>query len=314
MKKAASFLTAAVIMTSAAAAYTTPADAALDLTGTVEYNGFVYHYHVLDTENNTAELNSGEELHGSITLPSELDGFKIIRINSEAFFGNVDIQEITVPDSVTDIGEGAFSGCLSLRRITLGKNTETIGKDCFTSCTSLIRADLGSALTEIPERCFFSCTSLKYADIPYSVTSVCDEAYFGCVDMPSLRIPPNVTDIADNAIGMHYDVVNKRSEAIKGFKITGLKNTIAQHYAKGLGLEFKEDFGNISGDANLDGKITTADASKVLSECASLANKNIPSFSLLQHENADISLDGKITTTDAALVLKKCAELSKPVK
>ncbi|MBR1592932.1 MAG: leucine-rich repeat protein [Ruminococcus sp.] len=41
------------------------------------------------------------------------------------------MESVTIPDSVTRIGEGAFSDCYSLESITVGNGLASIGADAF---------------------------------------------------------------------------------------------------------------------------------------------------------------------------------------
>ena len=47
------------------------------------------------------------------------------------------LQSITIPNSVTSIGDYAFVKCSSLQSITIPNSVINIGKDVFFNCTSL---------------------------------------------------------------------------------------------------------------------------------------------------------------------------------
>lgn len=65
------------------------------------------------------------------------------------------------------------------------------------------------------------------------------------------------------------------------------------------------------GDANGDTKITVADASCVLRECAALAGKFPRTIDADKRDAADYDRNSKITVVDASCILRCCAELSK---
>ncbi|GMH70217.1 hypothetical protein TrRE_jg4395 [Triparma retinervis] len=48
-------------------------------------------------------------------------------------------QPITIPDSVTTIGDYAVYGCSALTRLSLSPAV-SIGDECFSNCTALISA------------------------------------------------------------------------------------------------------------------------------------------------------------------------------
>ena len=54
-----------------------------------------------------------------------------------AFEGCISLTSITIPDSVTEIGEYAFRGCTSLTSVTIGNGVTSIGQRAFYNCTSL---------------------------------------------------------------------------------------------------------------------------------------------------------------------------------
>ncbi len=74
-------------------------------------------------------------ISGDIVIPASHNGAPIDTIPASAFKGCNGITSITVPESITSIGEGAFNGCSLLRSITLpfvGSQKGNTGKSaCF---------------------------------------------------------------------------------------------------------------------------------------------------------------------------------------
>lgn len=58
-------------------------------------------------------------------------------IASGAFYNNLSVTEVILPECVTEIGSFAFSGCTSLADIYLPEGLETIGYGAFSGCTAL---------------------------------------------------------------------------------------------------------------------------------------------------------------------------------
>ena len=58
-------------------------------------------------------------------------------IPANSFYGYQHLRTITLPNSVTSIGDYAFSGCSSLTSITIPKGVTSIGYWAFECCTSL---------------------------------------------------------------------------------------------------------------------------------------------------------------------------------
>ncbi|MCL1932109.1 MAG: leucine-rich repeat protein [Treponema sp.] len=121
-----------------------------------------------------------------------------------AFF-NTRITSVTIPASVTSIGNGAFyiysSTVDSLATVTFAENSQlkTIGTEAFYNCTSLTSVTIPAGVTSIGEKAFALCTSLASITIPAGVTSIGDTAFSNCTSLASVTIAEGVTTIGDNA-------------------------------------------------------------------------------------------------------------------
>ena len=79
---------------------------------------------------------------------------------TQYMFINKDIVSISIPDSVTSIGDLAFYNCTSLRSIHLSNNLKTIGDLAFYNCISLTNIILPSSLESIGDLAFNCCYKL----------------------------------------------------------------------------------------------------------------------------------------------------------
>ena len=90
------------------------------------------------------------------------------------------LTSVTIPDSVTSIGENAFDGCSGLTSATIGNGVISIEKDAFYGCSDLTSITIGNSVTSIGYEAFRDCTSLKNITIPDSVTSIGSHAFYYC--------------------------------------------------------------------------------------------------------------------------------------
>ena len=109
------------------------------------------------------------------------------------------LTSVTIPDSVTSIGENAFDGCSGLTSATIGNGVISIEKDAFYGCSDLTSITIGNSVTSIGYEAFRDCTSLKNITIPDSVTSIGSWTFRDCTSLKSITIPDNVTSIGEEA-------------------------------------------------------------------------------------------------------------------
>ena len=84
-----------------------------------------------------------------------------------AFYGCSMLTLITIPDSVTSIGDRAFSGCISLTSITIPDSVTSIGYQAFYGCTGLTSITIPDSVTSIGSGAFSGCSSLESITIPF---------------------------------------------------------------------------------------------------------------------------------------------------
>ena len=70
------------------------------------------------------------------------------------------LTSVTIPDSVTEIGNYAFSGCGNLTSVTIGSNVTSIGSWAFNGCSSLTSVVIPDGVTTIEYYVFYNCSNL----------------------------------------------------------------------------------------------------------------------------------------------------------
>ena len=73
---------------------------------------------------------------GAVTVPSEIDCLPVTRIGLAAFSGT-SVTSVTIPDSVSYIGDDAFWYCLVLTNVYIGSGVTEILSGAFDSCSLL---------------------------------------------------------------------------------------------------------------------------------------------------------------------------------
>ena len=116
-----------------------------------------------------------------------------------AFSGCTALTSVTIPNSVTSIGEYSFSRCSGLTSVTIGNSVTSIGSDAFRECTALTSIAIPNSVTSIGNRAFYGCTALTSVIIPNSVTEIEYSAFDRCIGLTSATIGNSVTSIGSYA-------------------------------------------------------------------------------------------------------------------
>ena len=157
----------------------------------------------------------------NIVLFDELQYFTgLTSIEKYAFQNCSFLTSITIPSSVTNIGDVAFSSCTGLpvennlryadtylveavdktrTTYTIKTGTRFIGTYAFQDCSFLSSITIPSSVTSIGEQAFEYCSSQISITIPSSVTSIGADAFHGCEGLTSITIPESVTSIGTYA-------------------------------------------------------------------------------------------------------------------
>ena len=144
-------------------------------------------------------------------------------IASHAFYGYNELISVSIPNSLTTIGEFAFYECSSLTSISIPNSVTTIGISAFlftpwynNKPDGLVYAGkvaykykgempansqiiIEDGCIEIAANAFSGCKGLTSVSIPPSVNYIGDSAFHGCSGLTTITIPNSVISIGSDA-------------------------------------------------------------------------------------------------------------------
>ncbi len=172
----------------------TVCNTALQVTEGLEYT--------LNSDGESYTVSMGTALNNTtdIVIPWYYEEKPVTGIGYQAFY-NTALTSITIPASVTSIGEEAFYSCDSLERLTIPASVTSIGEYAFEDCSNLTSVTFGenSQCTSIGNYAFWCCESLTSITIPSGVMSIGYSAFENCTKLTSITIPSGVTSIGSRA-------------------------------------------------------------------------------------------------------------------
>ena len=176
---------------------------------------------------------------GARSINGYVDGYLVYSDNAKTNLlacSSAATGDITIPNSVTSIGERAFAYCFGLTSVHISdiaawcaisfgdddanplsyahnlylngelvtdlvipNSVTSIGDYAFYYCTGLTSVTIPNSVTSIGDGAFSGCTSLTSVTIPNSVTSIGYEAFLSCSGLTSVTIPNSVTSIGEAA-------------------------------------------------------------------------------------------------------------------
>lgn len=145
------------------------------------------------------------------------DEKNIMYLSENAFRGNTVVEEVILPNTLTEIPEGAFSGCVNLKKVTFPAKCNVIGNYAF------------SAITDENGKSYDSCVSLTTlilkkaedditgAETDGSIT-VGKYAFAGCGKLADIQHSKRITTAYEGAF---YLCESLQSIDISGLRIVG---------------------------------------------------------------------------------------------
>ena len=167
-----------------------------------------------------------------VVIPETANGYTVTGIGSYSFNGCY-FTNITIPQTVSFIGNLAFFQCWNLKeidipqKVVLGYSTfsrcerlthvsiscDQIYSGCFNECSQLVSVEFTSPVKKVGFAAFTWCSSLESITFPAGLELIEEQAFLQCINLRSVFLPGSLTKIDASAF---IDCTSLRDVVIAG--------------------------------------------------------------------------------------------------
>ena len=169
----------------------------------------------------------------SLVIPEQINRINVSMIRSSAFSGCSKFKSVTIPDSVTSIGNYAFEGCTGLTSVYYAGNISSwcgiSGLENIMSSSRTLYIGgkkvegeliIPNSVTSIGSSAFRWCKELTSVIICKGVTSISDSAFEGCTGLTSVYYTGDIASWCGTS-GLKNIMSWSRTLYIGGNKVEG---------------------------------------------------------------------------------------------
>ena len=139
-------------------------------------------------------------------LKDKKDSIKSVVIEAEltslpdGFFSNFrHLESVSLPDTMTDMGERTFYWCDNLKTVKLPEKLEKIRSSAFNDCDKLEDLQIPDNVTEIGSSAFWSCDSLRSIKLSANLKKIGYDAFGNCSSLKEVELPEGVESVGSYA-------------------------------------------------------------------------------------------------------------------
>lgn len=158
----------------------------------------------LGIEVNPYEIVNGELLssdgnlllvdsEGALTIPGS-----VTKIGEGAFANVSGLRTITIPGTVKEIADNAFSNNPTLENVIMQEGTEKIGNSAFASCINLKNINFPSTIISMGGMCFYNCKSLTDVVLPKNLKNLYSMSFSDCNKLKNVVLNEGLVSIQNN--------------------------------------------------------------------------------------------------------------------
>ncbi len=131
---------------------------------------------------------------------------------------------MTIPSSITSIGDNTFEDCSALTSVTIPNSVTSIGGSAFYYCRGLTSVSIPNSVTFIGDYAFNRCNGLVSITIGSGIKAIGELAFSECKNLETLTcLAENVPDTYSNAFDesmIEYSTLVVPESALQAYKTT----------------------------------------------------------------------------------------------
>lgn len=105
------------------------------------------------------------------------------------------VQDLVIPDSVTEIGTHTFSNCDSIKTVTIGSGVKEIGSNAFAHCDALTTITMSDSVEAMGNAVFEKCKKLDTVKLSAALVNIGNSAFRGCESLVTITLPEDLLGI-----------------------------------------------------------------------------------------------------------------------
>lgn len=141
-----------------------------------------------------------DDCPAKVVIPSTIIGtddeeYTVTSIEDRAFRSRNGIKSISLPSTITRLGTSAFSLCVNLTEINIPASISEIPDYLFYDCTLLKNITLPAGIIKIGDSAFSVCSSLENLALPQSLQEIANYAFASCPKLTTFTLPASLVKI-----------------------------------------------------------------------------------------------------------------------
>lgn len=137
--------------------------------------------------------------NGVLTVPET-----VTKIGEGAFSNVEGLKKIIIPGTVKEIAKNAFRGNKTLEEVIMQEGVEKIGVSAFRECSNLINIVFPESITQIDDYAMLQCSKLDNVILPVNLKNLKSSLFDGCINLKNITLPEKLEKIRKCFIGKMY--------------------------------------------------------------------------------------------------------------